>query len=110
VAIDIYIDISKNTSFTLEGGTPLKIYSREQGSSTSRGDKASYWYHKILDSRDLEEEVLKVAIQLEITAYDPSYIVLAMKHDLTLVTNDNKLREKAKNLVKAVSLDELTTL
>ena len=53
---------------------------------------------------------MKVAIQLEITAYDSSYIVLAMKHDLTLVTNDNKLREKAKNLVKAVSLDELTTL
>jgi hypothetical protein len=110
VAIDIYIDISKNTSFTLEGGASLKIYSREQDSSTSRGDKASYWYHKILDPRRLEEEILRVAIQLELTAYDSSYVVLAMKHGLTLVTEDNKLREKAKNLVKAISLDELTTL
>ena len=110
VAIDIHIDISKNTSFTLEGGASLKIYSREQDSNTSRGDKASYWYHKILDPRRLEEEILRVAIQLELTAYDSSYVVLAMKHGLTLVTEDNKLREKAKNLVKAISLDELTTL
>jgi hypothetical protein len=42
VAIDIYIDISKNTSFTLEEGASLKIYSREQDSSIGRGDKASY--------------------------------------------------------------------
>jgi len=100
VAIDIHIDISKNTSFTLEGGTSLKIYSREQDSSTSRGDKASYWYHKILDSRDLEEEILQVATQLELTAYDFSYVVLAMKHGLTLVTEDEKLREKAKSQSK----------
>jgi hypothetical protein len=33
-----------------------------------------------------------------------------MKHGLILVTEDNELREEAKNLVKAVSLDELTTL
>jgi hypothetical protein len=32
-----------------------------------------------------------------------------MKHCLTIVTEENKLSEKAKNLVKAVSLDELTT-
>jgi len=100
VAIDIYIDISKNTSFT-QGGASLKIYSREQDSNTSRGDKASYWYHKILDSRDLEEEVLKVAIQLEITAYDSSYLMLVVKHGFTLVTEDRKLRGEAKKPVKA---------
>jgi predicted nucleic acid-binding protein len=42
--------------------------------------------------------------------YDSSYIVLAMKHNLTLVMEDNKLREKAKKLVKAISLGESTTL
>jgi len=105
VAIDIYIDISKNTSFTLEGGASLKIYSREQDSSTSRGDKASYWYHKILDSRDLKEEILRVAIQLEITTYDSSYIALAGKHSLTLLTESEKLRVKRKKPVEAVSLE-----
>ncbi|MEM0005039.1 MAG: type II toxin-antitoxin system VapC family toxin [Desulfurococcaceae archaeon] len=65
---------------------------------------------KILDLRGLEEEILRVAIQPELTAYDSSYIVIAMKHGLTLVTGDNKLREKAENLVKAISLDESTTL
>jgi predicted nucleic acid-binding protein len=44
----------------------------------------------------LEEEILQVAIQLELTAYDLSYVVLAMKHNLTLVTEDEGLREKAK--------------
>ena len=53
---------------------------------------------------------MRVAIQLEITVYDSSHIVLAMKHGLTLVTEDNKLRDKVKNLIKAISLDELTTL
>jgi predicted nucleic acid-binding protein len=65
---------------------------------------------KILDPRGLEEEILRVAIQLELTVYNTSYVVLAMKHGLTLVTEDEKLREKAKKLVKTVSLDELTTL
>ena len=65
---------------------------------------------EILDPRGIEEEILRIAIQPELTAYDSSYIVLAMKHCLVLVTGDNKLMGKAKKLVKAISLDELTTL
>jgi len=61
---------------------------------------------EILDHRGIEEETLRIAIQPELSAYDSSYIVLAVKHGLTLVTGDNKLREKAKKLVKAISLDE----
>jgi len=38
---------------------------------------------KILDHRGLEEEILRIAIQPELTAYDSPYIVLAMKHGLT---------------------------
>jgi predicted nucleic acid-binding protein len=79
--------------------------SKEQDNSTSRDDKASYWYHKILDSRDLGEEVLRVAIQLEITAYDSSYIALVGKHSLTLLTESEKLRVKRKKPVEAVSLE-----
>ena len=58
----------------------------------------------------LEGEILRVAIQLELTAYDSSYLVLAVKHGLTLVTEDGKLREKVKKLVKAASLDEVVIL
>ena len=39
---------------------------------------------------------MQVAIQLELTAYDFPYVELAMKHNLTLVTEDEGLREKAK--------------
>jgi predicted nucleic acid-binding protein len=55
---------------------------------------------KILDPRGLEEEILQVAIQLELTAYDFSYVVLAMEIGLILVTEDEKLREKAKSQSK----------
>jgi len=65
---------------------------------------------EILDHRGIEEEILRIAVQPELTAYDSSYIVLAMKHGLTLVTGDNMLRDKAKKLVRAISLDESTTL
>ena len=65
---------------------------------------------EILDHRGIEEETLRIAIQPELSAYDSSYIVLAVKHGLTLVTGDNKLRKKAKKLVKAISLDESNTL
>ncbi len=63
---------------------------------------------KILDPKGLEEDMLKTAIQRGITAYDASYIVLAMKHGLTLVTEDSKLRAKARGLVETTSLDELS--
>jgi len=61
----------------------------------------------ILDLRGLEKDVLKVAVEHEVTAYDASYIVLARKHGLTLVTEDRELKNKALEIVKAVSLNEL---
>jgi predicted nucleic acid-binding protein len=65
---------------------------------------------KILDPRVIEEEIPQIAIQPELTAYNSSYILLAMKHGLTLVSGDNKLMGKAKKLIEAISLDESTTL
>jgi predicted nucleic acid-binding protein len=38
---------------------------------------------EIIDPRGIEEEILRIAIQPELTAYDSPYIVLAMKHGLT---------------------------
>ncbi len=61
----------------------------------------------ILDLQGLEKAVLKVAVEHGVTAYDASYIVLASKHGLTLVTEDRELKNKALKIVKAVNLNEL---
>jgi hypothetical protein len=63
---------------------------------------------KILDVRGLERGVLEVAVKLEVTVYDSSYIVLARRYGLTLVTEDRRLRAKAQEVVRCVSVDELT--
>ncbi len=64
-------------------------------------------FMNVLEIKGLEEEVLRVAMQLGITAYDSSYIVLAREHELSLVTEDDKLRAKAEGLVRCVSIEGL---
>jgi predicted nucleic acid-binding protein len=53
------------------------------------------------------EEVLRTAIDLGLTAYDSSYVVLAQKFNLKLVTEDEELKAKARKLVKCASVEEL---
>lgn len=65
-------------------------------------------FMKILDVRGLERGVLEVAVKLGVTVYDSSYIVLARRYGLTLVTEDRRLRAKAQEVVRCVSVDELT--
>ena len=62
---------------------------------------------KILSFSNLERAVLKMSIELDLTAYDTSYIVLAQRHGLTLVTEDKKLMNKAKKHINVISLDTL---
>ena len=64
---------------------------------------------KMLSPHPYEDEILSTARELNITAYDTSYIILAEKNGLTLVTEDKKLRTKAEKLVKAVSLSQITS-
>mgnify|MGYP000479120372 CR=1 FL=1 len=64
-------------------------------------------FMNVLDIKGLEEEVLRVAMRLGITAYDSSHIVLAREHELPLVTGDNELRAKAEGLVRCVSIEGL---
>ena len=52
-------------------------------------------YTRVLNVRDLEEEVLRTALRLGLTAYDSSYVVLAKEHGLTLVTEDEELKKSA---------------
>jgi len=66
-------------------------------------------FMKILSPHPYEDEILSTARELNITAYDASYIVVAEKNGLTLVTEDKKLRTKAEKLVKAVSLDRIAS-
>ena len=64
-------------------------------------------FMKISSPHPYEDEILSTARELNITAYDASYIVLAEKNGLTLVTEDKKLRAKAEKLVKAASLTQI---
>lgn len=63
---------------------------------------------KILSPHPYEYEILTTASKLKITAYDASYVVLADKNNLVLVTEDSELREKAKSLIEAISVSDIS--
>ena len=62
----------------------------------------------ILEPRGLEEEILKISISKKITANDVSYIAIAAKHNLILVTENQKLAQKASNIVNVTNLGNIT--
>ena len=62
----------------------------------------------ILEPRGLEEDIFRIAVSKGITVYDASYIALAAKHNLVLVTEDQKLSRTASSMVKVVSLSDIT--
>jgi predicted nucleic acid-binding protein len=64
-------------------------------------------YLKVLDLSGLESEVFKISVETGLTVYDASYLALAHREKLTLVTEDVKLRNVASTMIQAVSLDEL---
>lgn len=61
----------------------------------------------ILDLRGYEREAVETAMELGVTVYDASYVVLARRHGLALVTEDKNLKRRAASLVRVVSLDEI---
>ncbi|WP_042666743.1 type II toxin-antitoxin system VapC family toxin [Desulfurococcus amylolyticus] len=52
--------------------------------------------------KESEKEVLGFSLKEGLTIYDASYIYVAMKEKLTLVTDDAKLRQVASKYVKAL--------
>ncbi len=64
-------------------------------------------YVTILTISTKETRIFEKAIELGITVYDASYIVLAEENNLTLVTEDNKLKEKAEKIVKTKTIKDL---
>ncbi len=61
----------------------------------------------ILKPEGVEGEILQLALPKGLTVYDASYIALALRHGLTLVTEDRKLAHAASSIVGLVSLDDL---
>ena len=89
--------------------TLTKAISPQEASEIVKLFAKTLEFVKILSPHPYEDEILSTARELNITAYDASYIVVAEKNGLTLVTEDKKLRTKAEKLVKAVSLDRIAS-
>jgi len=53
---------------------------------------------KILSPSSYEKEIVELAVNSDLTVYDASYIILAMKNNLLLITEDKKLKRKAANM------------
>ena len=64
-------------------------------------------FMEVLNPHPHEEEMLSVAKELRITAYDASYIILSKKNNLQLVTEDEKLRRKASKIIKTANLSDI---
>ena len=62
----------------------------------------------ILEPMGLEQEILKISLSKNITVYDASYIALAAKHNLILVTEDRELAHKASNIIDVANLGDIT--
>ena len=57
--------------------------------------------------RGFEKEIFELSLNEGLTIYDASYIYIAMKEKLMLVTDDKRLREIASKYVKALSSVEM---
>lgn len=51
---------------------------------------------------------IDIAIELEISLYDASYLALALEADAPLVTADSELYEKGKTMTKVIHASEVT--
>ncbi|MFQ6076324.1 MAG: type II toxin-antitoxin system VapC family toxin [Candidatus Bathyarchaeia archaeon] len=61
----------------------------------------------VKSSKDFRE-TMQIALGLDLTFYDASYLHIAKSHGHTLVTEDEELREKAKHAdTKATTISEL---
>ncbi|MEM4752797.1 MAG: type II toxin-antitoxin system VapC family toxin [Sulfolobales archaeon] len=59
--------------------------------------------------KGFEKEVMDIAVKEGVTVYDASYIYIATKNKLTLVTDDRKLMDVARKYVDVVTTNEIAT-
>jgi predicted nucleic acid-binding protein len=62
---------------------------------------------EILSIGAYEKEVFKLAVKEELTIYDASYLFLAIKNKLILVTDDEKLKNKSLKYIKVLNSKDL---
>jgi predicted nucleic acid-binding protein len=62
---------------------------------------------ELLGFEEIFEEMLEIAFQKDITAYDAVYVALSRRHQIPLVTADYELFEKLKGLPLVISLKEM---
>jgi len=55
----------------------------------------------------VERETFEIACKHELTIYDASYVTAAERNNCTLITDDKKLAEKIKEIVKTKSSREI---
>jgi len=51
--------------------------------------------------------VFNLALREDVTIYDASYMYIAMKNGLILVTDDRKLKDRASKYLKVINTSEL---
>lgn len=54
------------------------------------------------------ERAVEIAIELETTLYDASYLALALEENVPLITADRELYEKGKTITKVIHASEIT--
>ncbi len=64
---------------------------------------------QMVSIRSLEEEVFRFASKENLTIYDASYLYIAVKNKLILVTDDGKLRDRASKYVETLSSSQLAS-
>ncbi|MQL54275.1 type II toxin-antitoxin system VapC family toxin [Acidianus ambivalens] len=79
--------------------------------SREEGLRLLSFISKVLNTMNLEDvnckETEEIALDYGITFYDASYVWLARKLDLPLITEDNKLRKAVEKDLKVLSVDEI---
>jgi predicted nucleic acid-binding protein len=75
------------------------------------GLRLLFFISKVMNTMNLEDvnciEAEEIAIDFGITFYDASYVWLARKLDLPLVSEDNRLREALGKKLEVLSVDEI---
>ncbi len=61
----------------------------------------------VLEPNGLEDEIFRIAVSRDMTVYDASYVALAAKHGLVLVTEDRIFSRKASGIVDVAGLSGL---
>ncbi|MEM2739683.1 MAG: type II toxin-antitoxin system VapC family toxin [Candidatus Bathyarchaeia archaeon] len=57
--------------------------------------------------KGLEREVFEIVLKENVTIYDTSYIYIVMMNNLTLITDDEKLKEVSSKYTKTITSNQI---